>query len=126
MNTFFVEKTDDTPRLNFDPQKKIFQIAGKSMPDNPVKFYQPAFDWLNKFAEVANENNNIRLEVRFDYFNTASSKIFLDLLDEFQKISEAGAAVVVEWNYRKGDEDMQEAGQEYSEMIDIPFEFKEN
>ncbi len=126
MKSYFIERTDDTPRLNFDPKANIFQIVGKSMPDNPVKFYQPAFDWLNKFAEMVNEKYNIRLEVRFDYFNTASSKIFLDLLDEFQKFIESGATVVVEWHSRKGDDDMQEAGQEYSELVEIPFEFKVN
>lgn len=126
MSPYFVEKTDDTPKLNFDPINNIYQIAGKSMPDNPVKFYQPAFDWLHKFGEEVGEGMNIRLVVKFDYFNTSSSKIFLDLLDEFQKFSESGANVVVEWNYRIGDDDMQEAGVEYAEMIDLPFEYKEN
>jgi hypothetical protein len=33
-----------------------------------------------------------------------------------------GHEVVVQWYYQEDDEDMQEAGDEYSEIVDIPFE----
>ncbi|MBI5220047.1 MAG: DUF1987 domain-containing protein [Bacteroidia bacterium] len=126
MEPLFFEKTDDTPKIHFNPKENIFHISGKSMPDNPVKFYGPVFDWLNKFKEETGEGMNIRFDVKFDYFNTASSKLFLDMLDVFLSIHEdSGAAVTIEWHYRKGDDDMKDAGEEYAEMVELPFTFIE-
>ena len=126
MEPLVIEKTDDTPGIHFDPAQNIFQIAGKSMPEDPVKFYSKVFDWINSYSAEVDSGTSILLNVRFDYFNTASSKLFLDLLDIFAELTESGATVKVLWNYRKGDDDMKDAGEEYAEMVEIPFDFKEN
>jgi hypothetical protein len=35
---------------------------------------------------------------------------------------EEGHKVMVRWHYPEEDEDMKEAGEEYAEMVDVPFE----
>jgi hypothetical protein len=57
------------------------------------------------------------------YFNTASSKIILDILMKLEEIQEAGNEILIEWHYEEDDEDMQEAGEEYSEIVEVPFSF---
>jgi len=32
--------------------------------------------------------------------------------------------MTVQWFYHEDDEDMQEAGEEFSELVEIPFEFE--
>jgi hypothetical protein len=39
-----------------------------------------------------------------------------------EEMTEEGNEVVIHWHSIKSDEDMQEAGREYEEMIDVPFE----
>ncbi|MBQ5513471.1 MAG: SiaC family regulatory phosphoprotein, partial [Bacteroidales bacterium] len=56
------------------------------------------------------------------YFNTASSKLLLDILMKLEQLSEDGNDVLVRWYYPEDDEDMQEAGEEYSDIVDVPFE----
>ncbi|MBI4645194.1 MAG: DUF1987 family protein [Bacteroidia bacterium] len=33
-----IEPTDETPKVVFDPEKNIFEISGRSMPEDTVKF----------------------------------------------------------------------------------------
>ena len=43
-----------------------------------------------------------------------------DVVDE--DMIEEGHPVLVRWHYDDDDEDMQEAGEEYADMVDVPFE----
>lgn len=124
MEPLLIEKASDTPGINFNCNTHIFEIAGKSMPDDPWKFYSPIFEYLKKYADQVAEGTNIKFLIKFDYFNTASSKLLLDMLDIFKEMSESGNNVAIEWYYKDGDDDMKEAGEEYSEMCELPFDMK--
>ena len=56
------------------------------------------------------------------YFNTASSKLIMDILMILEEMVVEGHEALIRWHSLRSDEDMQEAGQEYEEMIDVPFE----
>ena len=80
----------------------------------------PVLDWLNVYR--ANPNPKTEFSFKLIYFNTASSKLILDILMIFEEMVEEGHAVTVKWFSLQSDEDMQEAGKEYEEMVDVPFE----
>ena len=40
----------------------------------------------------------------------------------FEEMVEEGHDVLIKWFSLQSDEDMQEAGKEYEEMVDVPFE----
>jgi hypothetical protein len=61
-----------------------------------------------------------------NYFNTASSKLLLDILIALETMYENGKDIVVHWFYDEDDEDMLEAGEEYADIVDVPFEIKGN
>jgi hypothetical protein len=46
----------------------------------------------------------------------------MDILLILEEMAEEGREVLVRWHSMESDEDMQEAGKEYEEMIDVPFE----
>ena len=56
------------------------------------------------------------------YFNTASSKMLLDILMKLEDMHKAGKESLVKWYYPEDDEDMKEAGEEYADIVDVPFE----
>ena len=43
-------------------------------------------------------------------------------VNKLEEISEDGNEVLVRWHYPDDDEDMQEAGEDYSEMVELKFE----
>ena len=120
METLRLEQTDDSPLIELDQENNRFEISGKSLPEDVVDFYMPVLDWLNVYR--ANPNPKTEFSFKLIYFNTASSKLILDILMIFEEMVEEGHAVSVKWFSLQSDEDMQEAGKEYEEMVDVPFE----
>jgi len=120
MDALQIEPTDDSPEIILDQEGNRFEISGKSLPEDVVDFYQPLINWLEKYRK--NPNPLTHFEFKLIYFNTASSKLILDILMIFEEMIEEGKDVEVKWLSLASDEDMQEAGQEYEEMVDVPFE----
>jgi len=120
MNSLKIHATDDSPEILFDLENKVFEISGKSLPEDVNEFYGPVMDWLTEYSK--NPLPETTFNFKFNYFNTASSKIILDILLILEDIHKNGNDVKVKWFYPGYDEDMQEAGEEYSEMAEVPFE----
>ena len=120
MEALRIEKTDDSPEVILDQEGNFFEISGKSLPEDVVQFYQPVLDWLDEYRK--NPKPFTRFDFKLSYFNTASSKMILDIMMILEEMKEEGKGVLVKWISLASDEDMQEAGREYQEMVDIPFE----
>ncbi|MCK5066144.1 MAG: DUF1987 domain-containing protein [Bacteroidales bacterium] len=120
METLRIEPTDDSPQVLLDQEDNQFEISGKSLPEDVIDFYQPIMDWLLTYSE--NPNSLTEFNLKLIYFNTASSKLIYDILMIFEEMVEEGHKVLVKWHSMQSDEDMQEAGKEYEEMVDVPFE----
>ena len=122
MEHLIIVKTDDTPEIDFNPGSKEMKISGRSLPEDVTVFYNPILKWLEEYA-AAPKNPTI-LVLKMDYFNTASSKLILDILMKLEEIHEEHSCVKVEWHHLEDDEDMQEAGEEFADIVEIPFEIK--
>lgn len=120
MEAIKIMNTDDTPKIILDPANDIFEISGRSLPEDVATFYSPVLQWLDKYAQ--NPNPKTVVCFKLVYFNTASSKALLDILMKLEEIHEKGHDILIKWFYPDDDEDMQEAGEEYAEIVDIPFE----
>jgi len=124
MEALIIKKTEDTPAIHLDKEAGIFEFSGKSLPEDVTSFYGPVFDWITAYGEDANESS--KFVFKMTYFNTASSKIILDILMRLETLHEDGKNISVEWHYEEDDEDMQEAGEEYADIVEVPFTFVED
>ena len=120
METLRIEQTDDSPMVVLDPADQYFEISGKSLPEDAVDFYQPVIDWFQAYREEPQAK--IALNLKLIYFNTASSKLLMDIMLIFEEMVEEGHEIMIRWHSHEKDEDMQEAGKEFEEMIAVPFE----
>ena len=120
METLKTESTEDCPQIVLDKESNILEITGRSLPEDVNTFYEPMMSWIEEYAKDPLDVTVFNF--RLTYFNTASSKIILDILTQFEEMIEEGHEVMVRWHYPEEDEDMMEAGAEYSEMVDVPFE----
>lgn len=119
MDSLIIKEMDDSPQVSFSHQNGKLEISGKSLPEDVSAFYRPIIDWLNNYAQKPQPETE--LTFKLTYFNTASSKLILDILTVLEKMKEDGKNVLVNWYYPEYDEDMRDAGVEYSEMVDVPF-----
>ena len=123
MNSIIIKAADDTPAITLDPASGVFEMKGRSLPEDVVKFYTPVLEWLNEYAKSPNAQTVF--DFKLTYFNTASSKIILDIMLKLGEIHDAGKKITIKWYYPSDDEDMEEAGIEYAEIVDIPIEMVE-
>ena len=120
MEILNLEGTADTPKIILDKGNKIFEISGRSLPEDSVEFYKPVLEWIANYAKQPNLATEFVFKL--EYFNTSSSKLILDVLSALEDIE----GMKIEWCYMEDDEDMEEAGKEFSELVEIPFEYRAN
>jgi hypothetical protein len=120
MQAIKIKGSDDTPNVILDKDNGIFEISGRSLPEDVAAFYEPILDWLEAYSEdpLPKTIFNFKLE----YFNTASSKLLLDVLLKLEDMFDDGKDVLVRWHFPDDDEDMEEAGEEYADIVEVPFE----
>ncbi len=122
MEKYYLEATKMTPEVVLDPQNKVFSISGSSRPENPMQFYKPIFDWITEYIE--NSNDRFTFEVKMSYFNTSTSKVLLDLFELFERLAEEKDIHVI-WYHESDDDEMQEAGEELLDLVELSYEIKE-
>jgi hypothetical protein len=120
MEILNLEGTADTPKIILDKGNQIFEISGRSLPEDSAEFYKPVLEWIANYAKQPNTSTDFVFKL--EYFNTSSSKLILDVLSALEDIE----GMKIEWCYMEDDEDMEEAGKEFSELVEIPFEYRAN
>jgi len=119
MTEFYLEATPKTPRLLFKRDTGEFEISGRSIPENSIEFYKPVISWLDNYID--NPNVNTLLVIKLEYFNTSSSKCLVEILRRLERLN-GSHTVAVKWCYEEEDEDMQESGEDFKEIIKLPIE----
>ena len=120
MDVIKIMGTDDTPSVTLDAGNNVFEISGRSLPEDVAAFYNPIIDWMEKYNQSPLPKTVFNFKLV--YFNTASSKMLLDILMKLEELHNAGKEVLVRWHFAEDDEDMKEAGEEYADIVDVPFE----
>lgn len=122
MDVINITGTDDTPSVTMDKANAKFLIQGRSLPEDVTSFYGPVLEWIEAYGK--DPNPDTEMVFKLEYFNTASSKVLLDVLLAFEGIKD-NTNVTVKWCYREDEEDIKEAGEEYEDIVDLPFDYPE-
>lgn len=121
MDALKIEATIDTPSIVLDKNNGIFEIAGKSYPEDTKEFFGSVLAWMDLYTAAPNPET--RFVFKLKYFNSSSYKPLFDILGKLDTIRKKGAAINVLWYYKDGDTDMLEAGEEFRDLFSIPFSF---
>ena len=97
MQTINIPGSDDTPLVVLDAENNNFEISGRSLPEDVVAFYDPILDWLQNYSE--NPLEKTTFDFKLEYFNTASSKMLLDVLLKLEDMHDDGNEVLVRWHF---------------------------
>lgn len=112
--------TDESPEVVLDKGTNEFKFLGKSLPEDVKEFYDPIHQWIEDYVVEPNEDTIV--EFNMEYFNSASSKQILDILERFAVLAENGKKIMVKWHFMEDDEDMEDAGESYADIVEVPFE----
>jgi hypothetical protein len=119
MKPLYLKGTKKTPAVSFDPEKGLIELSGRSIPENSFGFYQPLIRWVKLYSEVP--RNKTTINVRLEYFNTATARCLLELFKKLETGKINGTEMQINWYHENDDEDIIEACETYESVIDIPF-----
>jgi hypothetical protein len=123
LEPLIIEPTDLTPEVNFIPEKGIFEIKGRSLPEDVFILYDPMLNWIRQYITEPLPQTNMVFYL--EYFNSSTARLIIKLLLELEEIPKMGYEVNVKWYYSKGDTLMQERGEEIKSVVLLPFEIIE-
>ena len=52
MDVIKIMGTDDTPTVTLDAGNNIFEISGRSLPEDVAAFYNPIIEWMEKYNQA--------------------------------------------------------------------------
>ncbi|NQU80780.1 MAG: DUF1987 domain-containing protein [Bacteroidetes bacterium] len=133
MEPLIILATKVTPGIILDPYNDNFEISGISRPENVREFYFPVINWLNEFEKEVLDKKVIKFDkkhplnfnLKMNYFNSSSAKFLYDVMSELVRFHKKGHVIRILWYFEKEDEDMKYAGEEMSELLEVPFQFIE-
>jgi SiaC family regulatory phosphoprotein len=112
--------TKNTPEVILNPEGKI-RIRGRSIHENAVDFFAPVEEWIS--AYIISPANVTSVEIALDYFNSASAKVFIAILQKITYVTLKHKKFVINWYYEDGDEDILERGEYFASILDVPVNF---
>jgi len=122
MENLYIPGSDETPEITFDKTKGVFEIKGRSLPEDVIEFYSRVFSWLEQYVSDPNEESVFKIKI--DYFNSASQRALNEIFTILNRIPVKGKKVLIEWFYFEDDDEMKESGHEFAELTNLPFQFK--
>ncbi|GIV40582.1 MAG: hypothetical protein KatS3mg033_2382 [Thermonema sp.] len=112
-----VKSTYFTPHVKFDASTGKCLIEGESYLEDTWEFYRPILDWLKRYTEE--KKGPIDFTFNLTYYNTSSSKCFLDIVRILKEYQDAGGEVKITWYYPEDDEDIREEAEDYENFLGI-------
>ncbi len=103
------------PDVRFEAFTGKCEITGESFMEDSNEFYDEIFDWMKKFNNI-NGDRAITLDIKLEYFNTSSSKMFFELLRLLQEFNKGGQDVKVNWYFHSDDAEI------YQDVMDLCYD----
>ncbi len=118
MSELIIQASSNTPKVEFSLSQKIQSISGLSTPIDSFEFYRPLIQWIEDNQNQLSPDSIFRFEL--NYFNSSSMKALLWLIQAIANGIEQGKGWIIEWVVTEEDEFMEEAGESFQSLIDVP------
>lgn len=119
MDALKINPTEDTPKIFFNPENNSLNIEGNSFPEDTFAFYISLFSWLEKYLEELDDTVQFTVNFYIMYYNSSSSKVFMNLFRLLDDTVAKGKNIVVNWFYDEDDEDSMEEGEDFKIGIEL-------
>lgn len=121
MENIVLKSTKDTPEVFFDFNNGHFLIKGRSLSENSFAFFTPIFSSIEAYFKKPLPATTY--ELKFEYMNSSSFKLIIDLLLLSKKVCPPENKIFIKWVYEADDEDILLLGEETARITGLPFEF---
>lgn len=120
MKELRIAPAKNSPEIILSPDG-VIRIRGRSIHENVAEFFEPVEKWIKDYVESPAELTCVDMDL--EYFNSASAKVFIHLLELLKHVTLRNKKFIFNWYYEDGDEDILERGEYFSSVLDVPFNF---
>lgn len=120
MERIILEATSKTPEIILDSQTALLKFSGNCTMADSDEFFKPIIEWLEEYSKVENKESTILFDM--EYFHMTTARTFLEIFQKLENCNNLNNhKFKICWLYNYGDIDMEEAGKEYANMVNVPF-----
>ena len=117
MENIAIEGTLKIPKVNFDYQRGIIELEGRSTPEDTDKLYRPLLEWVSDY--ITKPKARTIVKINLEYFNSSSTKYITRILEKLSFLDNR----TVEYNWYYVDEETKEDGEDFADILDLKFIF---
>ena len=117
MESIVIEGTKISPKINFDYEKGLIELEGRSLPEQAHDLYKPLIKWVEEYKLIPRELTTVNLKL--EYINSSSNKYILQILKKIDELFKDGNKVAVTWLYDEEDDDLYETAVEYNDVLTV-------
>jgi hypothetical protein len=118
MKDLIIEESRLRPNVYFSATKGLLNIEGRCL----LEYAEEVFDVMNKWLEdyTKNPGKQTSINIALEYFNSSSAKALVRFLALSKKLETRSELSI---NFYYDDENILEYGKDFSEIVDIEFNF---
>lgn len=120
MDDLIIEKTTETPEINFNSSTGIMKILGRAYSNDISLFYQNMANWLTEYLKNPQETTTIELQL--DYYNSIFIKLLYYFFEQSKIVLQKNKKLIIKWHHQDGDEESIEDAIRISKIIQLPIE----
>lgn len=105
MLDLYIDKSPNTPKVDFKFDEGVLKIEGRAIPENPNEFFKPIFEWVDEYFKQPKELTTV--VIKLEYINSGSSKSLLEFLRHIKEHHNNGNNCLVKWYFEEDDESVQ-------------------
>ena len=123
MEQLYKKASEQTPLVSFNAEKGVLVIDGNCNLEDPTLFFNDLSEWLNKYIATPAEKTSLTINI--NSINISNSKFILNIIYQIDSIYKANFDAKIRWVFRNDEDGNYELGNDYAEMVSVPFEFIE-
>ena len=120
MDALIIEKTKDTPEINFNPATGVLKITGRAYSNDIYQLFKPLNAWLDIYLSKPKETTTI--EFKIEYCSSIFNKLLIIFLENCKSVIQKDKKLIIIWKYEKGDKESYDEANHISKLIGIPIE----
>jgi len=118
MKDLIIEENKLRPKVTFNASNGILNIEGRSLLEYAEELFDPMNKWLEAYILEPHKETN--LNIALEYFNSSTAKALIRFLAIIKKVEDKSNLTI---NFYYDDESVLEYGKDFSEIIDLNFNF---
>ncbi len=123
MDVLLIEKTKETPEINFNHTTGVLRLTGRAYSNDIYQLFKPLNAWLDLY--LAKPKDITTIELRIEYCNSIFNKLLIIFLESCKSVIQKNKKLDIVWFYEKNDRESVDEANHIAKLIGMQIEKRE-